>query len=630
MAKWEFNEAKPSDKNREAMQGEFFATSSPVQALVREAFQNSLDEKRDDVDGPVRIRVYVSGSNGAVSPGNMTPYLDGAWKHFEAERNELKNRPSRDEPCCFIVFEDFATKGLNGDVNQYYAVTGTKNPFYYFFRAEGQSEKSRSDRGRWGIGKFVFPRASRIKTLFGLTVRSEDNKRYLVCQAILKCHEVDGKQYHPDGWFGEFSEQKLPLPLEDNEFIKQFCKDFRLNRESETGLSIVVPYCDPDIHIYQVVKAVIKDYFYPILAGKLYVEIEDPDQKIVLEVGSLVPALEALDDKSLIDELIPRIKLASWATTVTEKEFIYLKLPPSDVAPKWSGDLISEENSSELREKLENEKEIAIRVPIIVSEKGQSDVNSFFDIFMKRDERAESGKPVFIREGIIITDVSCRPARGVLSIVEAHDEGIAKFLGDAENPAHTQWLKGSSNFDDKYNYGPSYLNFVKNSVSELIRFLSEADEKEDRTLLTDIFSIPAPEEFRKQVTKPTQPTGDGPEPPIEPIPPPVPKRYRVNKVVGGFSIVPGDAEIKLPMKLNVKVYYDMRGGKPDYSKEDFVLGHTPINIESKGIKGSVKNNQLEADILRPDFLIAVKGFDEKRDLLVHVDADYAEEKNATI
>ena len=36
-----------------------------------------------------------------------------------------------------------------GDVYQYHEVADGRNPFYYFFRAEGQSDKSEADRGRW-------------------------------------------------------------------------------------------------------------------------------------------------------------------------------------------------------------------------------------------------------------------------------------------------------------------------------------------------------------------------------------------------------------------------------------------------------------------------------------------------
>ncbi len=89
-----------------------------------------------------------------------------------------------DEPCRFIAFEDSGTTGLTGDTDQYHEIAGVRNPFYYFFRAEGQSNKLETGRGRWGLGKFVFPRSSRIRSFFGLTVRFDDKRRLLVGQSF--------------------------------------------------------------------------------------------------------------------------------------------------------------------------------------------------------------------------------------------------------------------------------------------------------------------------------------------------------------------------------------------------------------------------------------------------------------
>lgn len=617
-AKWRFNEVSPRYKNREAMQGEFFATDTTVRSLVREAIQNSLDAKRVEVTGPVRVHIYVSGQKGEIPADRMKHYLDDSWEHFQAENNGLNNRPSVNEPCQFISFEDFETTGLNGGITQYHIGQGKSNPFYYFFRAEGQSEKSRTDRGRWGIGKFVFPRASRIRSFFGLTVRSEDNKRYFVGQAILKSHEIEGVPYTPDGWFGKIGEEELGLPFDDTELMDRFCSDFALKRRDEAGLSIVVPYCENEIETSEVIKAVIREYFYPILEGTLHVTVSNPEHETVLERGSLIPVITGIGE-DFMNELMPIVRLAYWATSVTEKEFIYLQPPLLDSAPKWSDDLINEEDVVKLHESLQNENEIAIRVPVVIHEKGQPEAQSFFDIFIKRGQPSEDGRPIFIREGLIIPDVHCRRARGVFSLVVASEEVMVKFLGDAENPAHTQWQKDSSNFKGKYLHGPSLLIFVQNSVSELIHMLSEKSEEKDPTLLLDIFSIPMPSEGvdrRKPKSKPD--SGTEPEIPPIVIPPSQPKRYRVNKIDGGFSITPEDGGIGLPMMLDVRVFYDRRGGRPKYSTADFRLEKEPITVEVQGVEHTCQYNQLLLKIIEPKFSATVKGFDEKRDLFVKV------------
>jgi hypothetical protein len=200
---WHFSQPKPGDKNREPILGEFFATeaiSNPAEALVREAIQSSLDAGLDSL---VQVRFYVSGEAGALSPASAAPYFEGAWPHILACGNGLRNAPESGDSCPFLTFEDFGTSGLTGDIAQWHEKTDINNPFYYFFRAEGQSGKGEQDRGRWGVGKTVFPRSSRIVEYFGLTVRFDDNERLLMGQSVLKSHSVADNYFSPDGYFGE-------------------------------------------------------------------------------------------------------------------------------------------------------------------------------------------------------------------------------------------------------------------------------------------------------------------------------------------------------------------------------------------------------------------------------------------
>jgi hypothetical protein len=120
MATWNFMEQRPGETTREPIQGEFFATeaiSNTAAALVREGNQNSLDAGRDGEK--IRVRLYLSGTDGkAAAPEKIAPYLDGAWPHYRAKQNGLRDAPSEGERCPFLVFEDFGTSGLAGDPMQ--------------------------------------------------------------------------------------------------------------------------------------------------------------------------------------------------------------------------------------------------------------------------------------------------------------------------------------------------------------------------------------------------------------------------------------------------------------------------------------------------------------------------------
>jgi hypothetical protein len=92
-----------------------------------------------------------------------------------------------------MVIEDYGTRGLQGEVLQYDDLDDDikKNDFFYFWRNIGRTKKELTDLGRWGLGKTVFQAASRINTFFGLTVREDDGRAYLMGQSVLKIQQVD-------------------------------------------------------------------------------------------------------------------------------------------------------------------------------------------------------------------------------------------------------------------------------------------------------------------------------------------------------------------------------------------------------------------------------------------------------
>lgn len=152
--RWHFNRPLRGAINREPIVGEFFSTDvirNQTEALVRESIQNSLDAARNGET--VRVRFFISGPAAALPPEKMSRYMTEGWPHFLAERNGLRDQPDQEQPCQFLVIEDFGTTGLTGSIEQCWLEPAVRNPFYYFFRAEGQSGRSERDRGRWRASK---------------------------------------------------------------------------------------------------------------------------------------------------------------------------------------------------------------------------------------------------------------------------------------------------------------------------------------------------------------------------------------------------------------------------------------------------------------------------------------------
>lgn len=626
---WHFNELRPGDKTREPTQGEFFATDAirdPAEALIREALQNSLDAGLKNAAGQpietVAVRIRLTTGSHAPKASDVSEFFAGSQVHYEAEGSGLRKPPGPLETCPYLVLEDFGTSGLVGDVRQWHDIPNSKNAFFYFFRAEGRTGKGGDDRGRWGVGKYVFPRSSRANSFFGLTVRSGDPTCLLMGQAVLKTHACSGKHYKPDGGFG-ILEEGLILPVSDSALLDRFRTTFNVTRTNEPGLSIVIPWVDSEITWESLVQAVVRGYFYPILEGKLTVTLATPEREMEVNDGTLIETVKLLGDEAAA-ELLPLIELAEWASSRKPSDILPLNPAPPD-RPTWSApEMIPQESIALLQNQLERGERIALRVPLVVKANGKANQESYFDLFMVSEGDTRE-RTVFVREGIIISDVRPKRAHGIRSIVVVDHQPLATLLGDSENPAHTQWQKDSSNFRDKYPklYGKGVIDFVTHCVPAVVSILSASQREEDPSLLKDFFSLPAPPEtddVKSRQKRKKKKQGDEPPEPVDP-PEPRKRRYRLEQVPGGFRICAGDADASLPEILAVHAAYDVRRGNAfsKYNRADFDLNDLQFSIESQGLEVTHrKDNEIRAEVRDRDFRLVVSGFDEERDVCVNV------------
>lgn len=654
---WHFNRVNPRFKNREATQGEFFTSDTELRGFIREAVQNSLDAKRSRVRGPVRVRIFISGDKAALSPEKAERYFAGGWDHFHSEGSGLRDAPVVSEPCRFIAYEDSGTTGLTGDVTQYHEVSGVRNPFYYFFRAEGQSNKTEGGRGRWGLGKFVFPRSSRIRSFFGVTVRHDDKKRLLVGQSILRSHNIKDKSFTPDGWFGKKPDRnEASLPVTDQRFINKFLADFRLKRADDPGLSLVVPFCDERWTAAAVTEAIVQDYFYPILRGDLVVTVEETDAKTVLDSQSLNSVVSTCQ-KSLQQTLRPLMDLTSWAltqmshtkeespstvrvpvrkspaasrrpaadtTSAGENGPGLLTMSPTCLATSHVPSAEETRTLTELRQLFQSQGRVAVRVPVDVHPKEGLPRTTFFDAFIERAEGSLQKRPLFVRDGIVISDVRTRAIRDVHAIVSINDSPLTVFLGDAENPAHTEWSEESSHFKGKYNNAAATLRTVRNTVADLCQVLTESAGDQDPVLLLDVFSVGTTKgQSGHQVNFPSMSSRGSESSELRLLSlqsqPRKTKPYQVTNRKGGFRVASRTRQTQVCSPLTVQVAYDCRGGSPlrKFSETDFHLKSDTVTISVRNaLIQIVQANQLLILPQKREFEVIVTGFDLNRDLFL--------------
>ena len=641
-AEWRFEPKRRSQKSRDPMQASFFSNASiddDTHALVREAIQNSLDAKAaPDSSNPVKVRFFIG--ERPAGDGSMNRYLPpSAWDHFNANDNGLTNPPTPSDNCRFLVYEDFNTHGLVGDEND--AEPINKNSFYYFMRAEGQSGKEEGDRGRHGIGKYVFPYTSRIRMFIAATVRSTDKRCLVAGQCVLKSHHVNAQQYTPDGWWGVYKQEnnddyfQLPVDDETGSLLKELRKDFRLARKrSDTGLSIIIPYIQDEVTSEKLAEHVIREYFWPILKNQLCVEVVQDESTKTINAESIYHNLSDLLTLEAAQRIMPFISLAVRTLPSNNCPVIELNLPTSPSQPKWNKQYLDKEIATIILKTVANEGAcVCIRCPLHVQLNDQKNtLTSYFDIFLTKDISDTSRKPLFVREGITIPEDRVHSVRGYISIVSIEQGSLATLLGDSENPAHTEWEKNAPKFKGKYRWGPTTIDFVRLSVSKLLKLLSQGDEELDTSVLSDIFYLETPENDEDVPTARKRRKQQKPDPedePVNPIPPPKPKTYRLSKTDDGFVIKGPKTPLNRSRLYKVRVAYDLVGSSKEkalkrHHKNDFdFCNGTHVNkptTESLKILKTDKNTIVFL-ASNNDFKLEVTGFDQHRDIIVDVKSE---------
>ncbi len=621
---WRFREMQPGEINIDPIEGEFFTTEalgSLNDALVREAIQNSLDAAVGE--GPVTVRFAFHQRTVAPPAAKESQFrwLDGLGDHLQVRHAGLQDIPPLEDDFDYLLIEDYGTRGLQGDIRQYDDLDDglQRNDFYYFWRNIGRTRKGEADIGRWGLGKTVFQAASRINTFFGLTVRGDDGRTMLMGQSVLKIHKLNGRRYSPYGFFGRF-EGALPLPVEDEGQTAAFVGRFGLERRGKPGLSILIPYPDGDIQPSGTLQSVIAHYLFPILSGRLIVALRFADKAYEIDAASLDGILKRSQWPAK-KGLPGLIGLARWAIRQPSDAYIRLKAPPEGRAQKLTTDLFAMEQLTRATQCFMEGRRLAFQVPLSFQQKGRQTITpAFFAVYLEKDEALDKAEDHFIRQGITIPEVSSLKHKGIRAIVSITDPALSSFLGDAENPAHTEWERNSRKFKMKYIRGPSTLDFVKTSPREIVKILTRPPKGRDKNLLRHLFALgaktedPAGKGSRKA-------KGEDPGQGAEDIFVGVEGAayLRLSAIKGGFRLMRRTGTPKVPRYITVWMAYEVRSGNPfkKYTTLDFDVGQAPVRIHSEGCRLLLaKQNAVQIEVLQGDFRLTVTGFDTHRDLRV--------------
>ena len=632
---WHFREKRTGDDFSDPISGEFFADGSidnPATALVAEALQNALDAGRgvDRGGRPVRVRLALRRGDYAL-PGDVAERWFGDLRpHLTGDGSGIRDVPGVGEPCDLLVIEDFGTCGLTGDLHSDDA-GAAGNHFVDFMRSDGRTHKAAGDRGSWGVGKIVFPRSSRINGFLVYTVRRDDGLKLAMGKVILKNRRVAGRQYQPPCYFAaSWPDGGVPLPGEDPDTIERLRSTFGITRRDEPGLSIVVPWVDPEIGLAAMLAAVVERYAYAILAGQLAVTLDDGVSSLELDAASLPSHTDALTDEDAA-----AVRLAAWSLGVDDHERVVLAAPPAAGRQQWDPALLSEGDRQRIKAALAARERVAVRFPLHVPEAGaRRVVPGHFDVYLEHHDGG-SLRPRFVRECLAIARVGGLSASARLrSLVVVGPGPLADLLGAAEPPSHSDWASNTANFRQRYKGRTDILTYVKKAVQQLIAAVRAGGEKPDPTVTVDFFAVVEPGARTPTETK-KRPAGEGGgdgedngedgggvKPP-DPDPTSSPRRVSIDEVRGGFVVRPGDAEARRYGRLDLRMAYDVFIGSPwsKYEPADFDLtgpDRSGIEVAAAGdaefrVLGP---NRLRLDLTGDDYEVYVTGFDTNRDLKV--------------
>jgi len=438
-------------------------------------------------------------------------------------------------------------------------------------------------------------------------------------QSVLKIHKTGGTRYAPYGYFGVFDDE-LALPVDDPAYLAAFANHFLIDRNGQPGLTVLIPYPDKEINAPACIKSIIRHYFFPILAKRLIVIVNHAGKSYNLNAVSLDDLLKT----SRFPEsqgMLGLLDLARWAIQQPLDAHYVLKEPMAGRAPKLRDHLFKTEDLASLREKFASGNRMAFYVPLTIRRQFSKDIiHSGFSVFLERDEKLSRAEDHFIRQGITIPEVTALKHKGVRAIVSITERELSAFLGDAENPAHTEWERNSKKFKKRYKLGPSTLDFVKSSPREIVKILTQPQKGRDENLLKHLFALPTDPAVHNAV----------PEKKIEGLDPKkisadefIESRgqnyLQLNAIKGGFNLTKKSKTRRVPRYITIWMAYEVRTGNPfrKYTPLDFDVSQPPLQIQVSGADLLLnKHNVIQIEVRQGNFKLAITGFDVNRDLRI--------------
>lgn len=472
----------------------------PADVLVREAVQNSLDERRDEVDEPVLVRferrtVVGDDKMRIVENLNLQELADrrdrfrSAHSWFNRGAQTFDDIADPDIGLPMLTISDFNANGLGGRWNR----RGFRSDRFFnlvlsiggSLKWEDAETENRSvySLGSYGYGKMAFALASNIRTtIYYSTFLPDDGSEGARCRAMasafLPPHSSGDVDYAGQAYFGEDSEEgRNPRrPLID-EAAHEWIEALGIPRRPDalTGATVAIPAAEATM---EEIVASCETWWWPRMRDP------DPVRRAEFEFIDEGKRLAGCNPRSR-PELSPFIDCYKLLESRQAGERRHVGAV--SVQPRGRGRIV------------------AGRLALAALGAQEND-----------EERRLTNSVALVRDGLVVSyeknfaHEDRPPVVGVFS--PGADLDIMQAFVFSEPPSHNEWAENSQRLRDKYPWGPDFIRLTKAQLRAKTRDFQIRQMDRPEAERTD-----AAEFLRKTLRQLFRPSGpaapaDGPPP----------------------------------------------------------------------------------------------------------------------
>lgn len=572
--------------------------------FVREAIQNSLDARLDDLnaDEPVVIRFDFH----EAPLGKRARFLEQAIAH-----RQQANLPVPAEWAAgrikWVTVQDSNTKGLLGNLDD------RNGDFWGYWLNFGLSNKTGTGRGGRGIGRVTFLIASKMNAVLGLTRRSTDLAMAGCGMCVLKAGQQGDEFKSTHSYLAERENGSIYKLHGSDEFNRQLEEAFNLNAYSQdpgmTGLSLVIPYPHEELDENGILAAAV-DHFAPaILSGALVVEVgvDRLDQQSIQTTGPMVA--KQIRSKPVAEGTRRYLEMVRDGLSGAAAE---VRLPSASTKLL---EFRESEVAGELRADLADDKTVvfSLRFPMT---KGSVAYLPSLTVVARATPYGKLPLDRLFREGMSLPEVKTRRPADIDLVLLVDEEPLAQYLNFCEGKAHLDLLESKevrAKLEEAGFAGVQVRRLVKSLPDQLRDFLTEESSEPDTSVWQNWFSIADPKSEKKKVPKQQK---DDPEPPPVPPPPPPPpanvSAVVVDTLADGFRLKANPEYTKFPALVDVTIAYADGSAKPSWSEFDF--RPKDLQTAAQNCAYEFQDNRLRVRGWSVDSTVEVTGFDVRREL----------------